>query len=45
MNEAKFSELVNLYVDQEISAQELQCLQQELTLSPARQREFDACRG
>lgn len=45
MNEAKFSELVNLYVDQEISAQELHCLQQELSLSPARQREFDArCR-
>ena len=41
MNEAKFTELVNLYFDQEISAEDLAWLQHELVLDPARKRDFN----
>ena len=42
MNDAKFSELVNLYFDREVSSDDLEWLQQELVANPARKREFDA---
>lgn len=41
MNESKFEELVNLYFDQEISADELKCLKEELAASVDRRREFE----
>jgi uncharacterized membrane protein YciS (DUF1049 family) len=42
MNNAKFTELVNLYFDREITSGDLEWLQQELAANPARKREFDA---
>ena len=42
MNESKFTELVNLYFDQEISSIEIELLREELAASPARKSEFEA---
>jgi len=42
MNDAKFTELVNLYFDREISSDDFEWLQQELAANPARKREFEA---
>ncbi len=42
MNEAKFTELVNLYFDREISSAELELLREALAVSPTRKCEFDA---
>ena len=42
MNDAKFTELVNLYFDREITSGDLEWLQQELAVNPARKREFEA---
>ena len=42
MNDAKFTELVNLYFDREITSGDLEWLQQELAATPARKREFEA---
>ncbi|MBT4757364.1 MAG: hypothetical protein HOO08_03110 [Opitutae bacterium] len=40
MNESKFTELVNLYFDQEISSVEIESLREELAVCPARKAEF-----
>jgi hypothetical protein len=42
MNEAKFTELVNLYFDREISSGEVELLREALAASPDRKREFEA---
>ena len=42
MNEAKFTELVNLYFDQELSSLEIEWLRNELADNPDRRREFEA---
>lgn len=42
MNEAKFTELVNLYFDREISSVEIGLLREELAASPVRKNEFEA---
>jgi hypothetical protein len=42
MNDAKFTELVNLYFDREITSGDLEWLQQELAANPTRKREFEA---
>jgi hypothetical protein len=42
MNEAKFTELVNLYFDHELSPRELEWLRDELAANPDRRREFEA---
>ena len=42
MNEARFSELVNLYFDQEIAPEAIESLRDELARCPARRREFEA---
>lgn len=42
MNEAKFTELVNLYFDREISSTEIELLREELAACPTRKCEFEA---
>jgi hypothetical protein len=42
MNDAKFTELVNLYLDREISSADITLLRDALIASPARKREFEA---
>ena len=42
MKESKFTELVNLYFDQEISSVEIELLREELAVCPARKAEFES---
>lgn len=42
MNEAKFTELVNLYFDREISSVEIELVREELAACPTRRVEFEA---
>ena len=42
MTEAKFTELVNLYFDREISSAEVELLREELVACPSRKCEFEA---
>lgn len=42
MTESRFSDLVNLYLDEELSSQERMELEQVLLKSPERRKEFDA---
>lgn len=45
MTDEKFTELVNLYLDKEISAEDLKLLEAEITASPARNQAFTSrCR-
>lgn len=41
MNEARFIELLNLYIDQELSADEVGELEREIARNPARRRTYD----
>jgi anti-sigma factor RsiW len=41
MNDARFIELLNLYIDQELSAEEVGELQQAIAQSPARRRTYE----
>lgn len=41
MSDEKFTELINLYLDHEISSRDLERLKRELGLNPARKREFE----
>ena len=42
MKESKFTELVNLYFDREISPAEIEMLREELAVCPARKAEFES---
>lgn len=42
MKESKFTELVNLYLDQEISSVEIELLREELAVCPARKAELES---
>ena len=42
MKESKFTELVNLYFDREISSVEIELLREELAVCPARKAEFES---
>lgn len=45
MTDERFRELINLYLDKEISSSEMELLQSEISTGEARRREFDtACR-
>lgn len=41
MNDARFIELLNLYIDQELSAEEVGELEQEIAQNPARRRTYE----
>ncbi|GAB1487601.1 hypothetical protein MASR2M8_00400 [Opitutaceae bacterium] len=41
MKDARFIELLNLYIDQELSAEEARELEQEIALNPARRRTYE----